>query len=50
VYADLEFLGVDAKSGLAAVALVRDGPGAPRTLVFHGKRLSVKSRSTRPGS
>jgi hypothetical protein len=42
VYADLEFLGLEADSGLAVDALVRGGPGGPGTLVFHGERPSVE--------
>jgi hypothetical protein len=53
VDAELELLGLEASSGLAADrlspgevpagALVRgSGPGAPRTLAFHGERLSVE--------
>lgn len=40
---DLELLSLEAGSGLIADALVRDGgPGGPRTLAFHGERLSVE--------
>ncbi len=40
---ELELLYHDAGSGLTAGALVRDGgPGAPRSLAFHGERLSVE--------
>ncbi len=43
VDADLEFLALVADSGLTAVAMVRgSGPGGPRTLTFHGERLSVE--------
>jgi hypothetical protein len=42
VYANLEFLGLDADFGLAVDALVRGGPDGPRTLVFHGRRPSVE--------
>lgn len=43
VDADLELLGLDAGSGLVAAAQVRGSdPGQPRTLVFHGERLSVE--------
>jgi hypothetical protein len=36
---DLELLGLDTSSGLAAAVPVRgSGPAAPRTLVFHGER------------
>ncbi len=40
---DLELLSLDAGFGLTADALVRDGgAGGPRTLAFHGERLSVE--------
>ncbi len=40
---DLELLSLDAGFGLTADALVRgSGPGGPRTLAFHGERLSVE--------
>jgi hypothetical protein len=43
VDAELELLYLDADSGLAADALMRDsGALAPRSLVFHGERLSVE--------
>ena len=44
VDADLELLYLDAGAELADVALVRGGagPGAPRTMAFHGERLSVE--------
>jgi hypothetical protein len=42
VDADLELLGVTADSAQAAGALVRGGSGTPRTLAFHGERLSVE--------
>ena len=44
VDADLELLGLDAGSGVAAAgALVRgNGSSTPHTLVFHGERLSVE--------
>jgi hypothetical protein len=42
VDADLEFLSLDTDAGLATAALVRgSGPASPRTLTFHGERLSV---------
>jgi hypothetical protein len=41
---DLELLYLDEGAGLTDVAMVRggSGPGAPRTLAFHGERLSVE--------
>jgi hypothetical protein len=40
---ELELLSLDARAELTAGALVRGSePGAPRTLVFHGERLSVE--------
>jgi len=40
---DLELLSLDAGFGLTADALVRGGgAGGPRTLAFHGERLSVE--------
>ena len=43
VDADLELLYLDAGAELAAAALVRGGGAdAPRTLAFHGERLSVE--------
>ncbi len=43
VSADLELLSLDEGSMLTDDALVRgSGPGAARTLVFHGERLSVE--------
>ena len=43
VDADLELLYLNAGAELAAAALVRGGgPDAPRTLAFHGERLSVE--------
>ena len=48
--AELELLYLDAGSGLTAGALVRDsGSHAPRTLVFHGERLSVEIEIDRAG-
>lgn len=42
VDADLEILGLDADQGLTTAAPVRGGdPVSPRTLTFHGKRLSM---------
>lgn len=50
VDADLEFLGLVAGSGLTAGTLVRgSGPGAPRTLVFRGERLSVEAEIDEDG-
>ena len=50
VDAELELLYLDAGSGLAADALVRDGgPAAPRSLVFHGERLTVEIEIDRAG-
>lgn len=43
VDADLELLSLQAGLEMTSGALVRDGgPGAARTLVFHGERLSVE--------
>jgi len=40
---DLEVLGLEEASELADTSLVRGSdPGAPRTLAFHGERLSVE--------
>ena len=42
VDADLEIIGPDAASALAGTGQVRSGqPGSPRTLFFHGERVSV---------
>jgi hypothetical protein len=43
VDADLEILGLDADQGLTTAAPARGGGGpvSPRTLTFHGKRLSM---------
>jgi len=42
---DLELLGLDTEAALAAGAPVRGaGPGAPRTLVFHGERHGERLR------
>lgn len=43
VDADIEFLGLADDFAQTADALVRgSGPGTPRTLIFHGERLSVE--------
>jgi hypothetical protein len=50
VDADIEFLGLADDFAPTADALVRgSGPGAPRTLIFHGERLSVEIEIDKTG-